>query len=112
MTSPGFPDIKRSCKIGPITIRSNIPTKKADTITAETPLDDIEIGKDSIISPNDCNNPCTSDSKYKILYLAVATVGATVLCVVFLITTIIMCCKYHNKSSEVRGIQRQNITSW
>ena len=38
-----------------------------------------------------------------------ATVGASVLCVVFLITTIIMCYKYNNKSNEIRNAQSSNI---
>ena len=65
---------------------------------------------ETVIS-NDCSSECPKDNKYTILYLSVSTVGAAILCVVFLTTTIIWCYKYHNISSEIGETQQRNIVS-
>ena len=108
MTSPGFEDIKRTCKIGPITIKrvrnedaTNIITKPV--VTQPT--------QQKTLTSNNCNSECLKDNKYTILYLSVSTVGAAILCVVFLTTTIIWCYKYHNISNSIGDTQPRNITS-
>ena len=62
----------------------------------------------SLIS-NDCDNECPSDETFTILYLSVATIGATILYIVFLTTTIVWCCKYNRASEEIKRAQR-NMT--
>ena len=114
MTSPGFPDFKRICQVGPITVKAttNVRNIKEDTtvVKQNMPLSPSEINDHKTLISNGCSRECDSDNKYTILYLSVATVGAAMLCIVFLITTIIMCCKYNNASSEARSTPR-NITS-
>ena len=106
MTSPGFQDIKRSCKIGPITIKK---ATQNDNINVLPPVVTQPTKTKTVIS-NDCSSECPKDNKYTILYLSVSTVSAAILCVVFLTTTIIWCYKYHNISSEI-GETQINITS-
>ena len=108
MTSPGFTDFIRTCKIGPITIK-----KSTQVIIPEIrkPIVPTQITKHKSFISNDCNSECTEENKYTILYLSVATVGAAMLCIVFLITTIVMCIKYHNISGKVRETRMKNITS-
>ena len=108
MTSSGFTDFKRTCRIGPITVRKHIVTKNTEIINPIVPT---QATKQKTLISSDCSSECSVDNTYTIFYLSVATVGAAMLCVVFLITTIIMCCKYHNISSEARDAQRRNITS-
>ena len=110
MISPGFPDFKRTCQIGPVTIRTN---KKPGITDVTQPSMDIvppETNNQKTLISNDCNPECSSDDKYTIFYLSMATVGTTMLTIVFIITTIIMCFKYHIASNEVRSTPR-NITS-
>ena len=112
MTSPGFTDFKRTCQIGPITIKPNIKLEntvvmKPNLLVPPTQSTEHTSG----ILSNDCNSKCLDDDKYTILYLSVATIGATMLTLVFLITTIIMCFKYYNASNGVTNTQR-NITSY
>ena len=106
MTSPGFKDFKRTCKIGPITMKQSTDVKNTDVLK---PIVTNPPTKHKKLIPNDCNSECPKDNKYTILYLSVATAGAAMLCIVFLITTIIMCCKYHNVSREAKDTQRGNI---
>ena len=109
MTSPGFQNFKRTCKIGPITIKRN-----AENTAMTQPIIPIatdQTAKDKIIISNECNTECSSDNKYMILYLSIATVVATMLCIVFLTTTIIWCYKYHNISSEISDTPKRNITT-
>ena len=108
LTSPGFPDLKRTCRIGPITVRKPIVTRKTEIMKPIVPT---HATKQETIKSNNCNSECPKDNKYTILYLSVATVGASLLCVVFMTTTIIWCYKYHNISSEGVDTQRRNITS-
>ena len=110
MTSPGFEDFKRTCQIGPVTIKINKTPINTAVVPPKTAVEPsgTKNGKTLILS--ECNIECSSEDKYAILYLSMATVGATILTIVFLITTIIMCFKYNNASSEVRNTPR-NITS-
>ena len=107
MTSPGFEGIKRTCKIGPITIKK---ATRNDNINVLPPVI-TQPTKTKTLITNDCTSECPKDNKYTILYLSVSTVGAAMLCVVFLTTTIIWCYKYHNISSEIGETQQRHITS-
>ena len=99
MTSPGFPDVKRTCKIGPITMHPNFRPK-------ETGIAHDQSGKNNLSSSDNCKN-CSSK---KIVFLKVLIIGASMLCVLFLITTIIMAYLYHSKCSTSRGtkVRRRN----
>ena len=104
MTSAGFPDIIRTCRIGPITIK-----KSVDTSVVLKPIVTNPPTKHKTLISNDCNNECPKENRYTILYLTISTIGAGMLCVLFLITTIIWCYKYHNISNEIGDTQRRDI---
>ena len=106
MTSIGFPDFKRTCQIGPVTIKANTKVEDTGVIKHNIPVSPSKTNNHKTLISNGCSRECDSEDKYTILYLSVATVGSAILCVVFLITTIIMCCKYNDASSEVRNTQR------
>ena len=108
MTSPGFTDFIRTCRIGPITIKKST---QATIPEIRKPIFPTQITKHKTFISNDCSSECSEENKYTILYLSVATVGSAMLCIVFLITTIVMCIKYHNISGEVRETRMRNITS-
>ena len=111
MTSSGFQDFKRTCQIGPISIKkSEVIDHVADT-SILLPMATVKTIEQQTILSNKCASECSSDDKYTILYLSMATIGAGMLSIVFLITTIIMCCKYHNISSEVNDVVQRNITT-
>ena len=110
MTSPGFSDFKRTCQIGPVTINANTKVEHTGVVKQHMPPSPSETNNHKTLISNGCNSECPSDNEYTILYLSVATVGSAMLCVVFLITTIIMCCKYNNASSDACNTPR-NITS-
>ena len=102
MTSPGFTDFIRTCRIGPTTIKKST---QATIPEIRKPIVPTQITKHKTFISNDCNSECSEENKYTIMYLSVATVGSAMLCIVFLITTIVMCIKYHNISGEVRETQ-------
>ena len=104
MTSAGFPDIIRTCRIGPITIK-----KAVDTNVVLKPIVTNSPTKHKTVISNDCNSECPEDNKYTILYLSMSTISAGMMCMVFLITTIIWCYKYHNISNEIGDTQRRDI---
>ncbi len=107
MTSSGFQDFKRTCQVGPITLRKKIDT---DNIPMLPPIIPTERNNqnDQTILPisNNCDDECASDDTFTILYLSVATIGATILCIVFFTTTIVWCCKYNRASAEIKRAQR------
>ena len=106
MRSPGFPDIIRTCQVGPITIKKS--SRTGNTVISK-PIVPTQVTKHKTLISTDCDNECAENNEYTIVYFSMATVGASVLCVVFLITTIIMCYKYNNKSNEIRNAQSANI---
>ena len=110
MTSTGFPDFKRTCQIGPVTIKTNKTPENTAVIQPNMPVEPSETNNQKTSISNECSANCSSEDKYMILYLSMATVTAAMLTIVFLITTIIMCFKYQNASNDARNAQR-NITS-
>ena len=107
MTSIGFLDLTRTCQIGPVTIKADSNVEDTGFIRHNMPVSPFETNNHKTLISNGCNSECPSDDEYTILCLSVATVGSAMLCVVFLITTIIMCCKYNDASSEVRSRSTQ-----
>ena len=106
MTSEGFLDYKRSCHIGPVEIisQSDNTASRPSLITSspkKTHIDDNSNGKKGTLLENDCDNICEFSS-YTIFYLIISTTGASFLCVIFFITMIVTCCKYHDKTNEIR----------
>ncbi len=101
MTSPGFPNFIRTCQIGPITIQRNIEVKHPVTLPPRIPI--TENVKSKTEASDKCNTECSTADKYIVLYLSVATIGAGMLSLVFLTTTIIWCCKYSKISADARA---------
>ena len=110
MTSPGFKDFKRTCQVGPVTVKTNETPVNTAVVPPKMAAGNSGTKDQKILILDECNTECSSEDKYTIVYLTMATVGATILTIVFLITTIIMCCKYNSTSTEVRNTQK-NITS-
>ena len=107
MTSPAFPDRKRSCHIGPITISqsNNDASRELSRITVNPKIPMIDFdSKESTFPSDDCTDICTSSQV--VFYLTVSTAAASLLCVLFFITTTLMCCKYHQTSRQVRQRNR------
>ena len=110
MTSSGFPHFKRTCRIGPITIKRRTNLETTAVVKPNMPIAPTLSTEHKTLISHDCNSNCSSDDRYLILYLSVATIGASMLAIVFFIVTIVMCFKYNNASNDVRNAQR-NITS-
>ena len=53
-----------------------------------------------------CSSECPSEDEDTVLYLTISTMGASILCILFLTTTIMSCYKYHSISTETRGARR------
>ena len=85
MTSPGFPDFKRTCEIGPVIIKTEKTTVKTTVIQPKIEVVPPKIHNQKTLTSNGCARECPDD-KYTILYLTMATVGAVMLTMVFLIT--------------------------
>ncbi|XP_072030245.1 uncharacterized protein [Amphiura filiformis] len=103
ITSEGFPDWKRSCTIGPIRIIYN--NAHADVMNPKT-----GVSNKGIDESRHTGNPrlsgkcgeCSSSNDILEFYLTVATVGTGLLSIVFIVTTIMMCHKYHTISEQTR----------
>ena len=99
MTSQGFPDRMQSCEIGPISVMSVADNVNRDfALTTAKPKDVISLKTSE--PTEDCQNTCKSSSD-TVFYLTVSTATICLLAIVFLITTIIMCCKYNSISTRV-----------
>ena len=117
MSSSGFPDRMRTCQIGPITMLS-YPKPKTDSVnrvTIHPNRDDhdntIDVSKGQILSPEeDCSDTCQSASNV-VFYLTISTASASILCIVFLITTIVMVCKYRSVSRDAANRHYNSVTS-
>ena len=110
MTSPGFPDRMQSCEIGPFSVQFS--SNAADSGASLTTQTSKEIIKADIVNPittlGDCQNVCTSFNA--VFYLTVSTAATSLLAFIFFITTIGVCCKYHNNVSfDARRNQRYNV---
>ena len=108
MTNPGFTDFKRTCHIGPITINTN--SQNTAIVNPSMPIAPTQKTKDKTLISSECSTKCPPDDEFTILCLSVATIGASMLTIIFLITTIVMCFKYRNASNNARNAQR-NITT-
>ena len=111
MTSSGFPERQRSCYVGPITVFSR-PNKHGTVVigsrdreSSDKQSRDLNQGSDLLLSSG-CDMSCLAEDTNVVLYLAVGTMGATILMLTFLTTTIILCCKYCKISGEARAVQR------
>ncbi len=106
ITSDGFPDWKRSCTIGPIRIKSHSSTVHGKDVNPNT----VSTNDKNMVGPVQGGNTqytgrcgeCSSSNEMMEHYLTVATVGTGLLTILFIITTIIMCHKYHSISEQTR----------
>ena len=142
MTSPGFPDFQRTCRIDIIRMSETRPptvpyhditnpmwllhttsdsttklrsTEKQTAIVPtqadkQTLADERNALLSSICSGVRSEDDAPDDAHATVLYLSVATTAATTLFAVSLITAIIMCYMYRDKSRKYRKVQTQIIT--
>ena len=101
LSSPGFPNRERACHIGPITVH-NVESV-ADNMDI-TQLLIPKAGRDHIVKQNTqatgCSDQCSPEDEDMVLYLTISTIGASILCILFLTTTIMFCYKYNNISAD------------
>ena len=103
MTSSGFPERQRSCYVGPISVVYDTNDNKAGR---DNGLSDTSRKAHDFSLSNGCEVSCPSEDTNIVIYLATGTMGAAILMFTFLITTVILCCKYCKISGEVRAVQR------
>ena len=96
-----FPDWKRTCTIGPIMIKyleeNGLLTSKP-VIKNKHSTDTHDTGRTYLHGK--CED-CSSDEMLQ-LYLTAATIGTGFFAVIFIISTIVLCYKYHNISDVTR----------
>ena len=105
ITSNGFPDWKRTCNIGPITVQPGQPMNGNYGVTTK-----VVSGNAGNREQNDILKPrlteacgaCSSDDDMLQFYLTVATIGTGFLTIIFLTSTIVLCYKYHHISPVTR----------
>ena len=107
LSSPEFPNRERLCHIGPITIHGIGNVDIAQPVIPDA-------GRNHIVNQNThgssgCSSVCSSEDEYIVLYLTISTIGASVLCLLFLTTTIIFCHKYHSISLEATTPTRSTV---
>ena len=109
ITSPGFPDRQRSCRIGPFTIIDVENTEQRNPqqngITSDVIENTIMDVKD-VSKSGECVTVCSQEDESTMLYLIISTSGATILWIVFLTTTIIACYQYSSVSTAIREGRR------
>ena len=69
MTSAGFTDFKRTCKIGPITIRTNTHSQDTTIMTPNLSVQPTQLTKHKTLILNGCKSECPFDDKYTIYIL-------------------------------------------
>ena len=104
MTSTDFPELQRTCEIGPITIlRSSDNAIDSSDVLVQNPKESLD-NEDTFPTsslPDECSSSACASSSYTTFYLTLSTAAAGLLCVIFFTTTVVMCCKYHNISTEI-----------
>ena len=110
MTSRAFPDLIRTCQIGPITVVSSDETMNDNGNSG--PKDHMPDTVNSLqtkapILTSGCSEKCSSESQ-TVFYLTVTTATTCLLFIIFFISTMLMCCKYHGISSDTS--RRQSFT--
>ena len=104
ITSSGFPDWKRTCTIGPVTVNSYLVNNKGSAINPNHDLGNGVIHNSGDVPKLQHNGNCAecfSDDMLQ-FYLTVAIVGTGLLALIFLSTTITLCYKYNNISAITR----------
>ena len=102
ITSTGFPDWKRTCAVGPITVNSYLVDNQRSEIFRKADFgDDLNIDNSGNIPKLQHNGNCVECSTDDMLqvYLTIAIAGTGFLAIIFLASTIILCYKYHNIST-------------
>ena len=103
ISSKAFSDWKRTCYIGPITVRTNYFGERNHGVTLNEPdVSGIEQNNIQNLHLNEKCGICASDDEMLQFYLTIATIGTGLLTILFLTTTIILCYKYHHISNESR----------
>ena len=102
ITSKGFPDWKRTCNIGPIMVSLDNNVQKNSGITTNVAGNNEGTNNHGDISKPRLTGACESCSPSDDMlqfYLTIATIGTGFLAIIFLISTIILCYKYHDIST-------------
>ena len=104
ISSTAFPDWKRTCVVGPITVKAPRLEGVRGLTTSKTLSKNTEIKNAGDTEINYLDGMCSGCSSNDMLslYLTAATIGASLFTVIFMTSTIILCYKYHNISEAAR----------
>ena len=106
ITSEGFPEWKRLCTVGPVTIRSY----SSDKVNFQNAVGNRDMNDGNSHHTDQCGQCSTNNMREH--HLTVATVFMALLTIFFLVTTIIMCYKYNSISEQTqRRPTRRAVTS-
>ena len=111
LTSPAFPNRERTCRIGPVSLENKVQGNNNNNNNNNN--DNIKNNKDESVGDDsghiinqdiqvssECNRGCTSEDEQLVLYLTLSTFGASILCILFLTTTVTFCYKYHTITTD------------
>ena len=104
ITSNSFPDWKRTCYIGPVTVHSDSSTEEKNGLSRNIVSENKESKQSNIQKPRltgTCGTCSDSDDMLQ-FYLTIATIVTGFLSIFFLTCTIILCYKYHHASTVTR----------
>ena len=110
VSSIGFPDWKRKCAVGPITVQSPRLQGVNGFTTSKTISKNTNDIKNELLHGN-CKECSTDDMLQFYLTIAIAFTGF--LAIIFLVSTIILCYKYHHHdhmSTVVRSAPTRVLT--
>ena len=63
MASPTFPDFKRTCQVGPVTIKTKMTPGKTAVIQTNMPVGPYETNNQYALTLNECNTKCSFEDK-------------------------------------------------
>ena len=107
ISSIGFPDWKRTCAVGPITVQSPRLQGVSGFTTSKTISKNTDDIKNELLHSS-CKECSTDDVLQFYLTIAIAFTGF--LTIIFLTSTIILCYKYHHMSTVARRAPTRVLT--
>ncbi len=111
MSSKSFPDRIQTCQIGPITVDRTSQIGTALSTFRPTNPETKDVAPTEVPhQTSNCNNTCP-DTSITVFYLTISTFATCLLTILFLITTIVMCCKHQHASSRINSTREADIQS-
>ncbi len=111
LTTEGYPDWKRTCMVGPVSLHNSL--SRTNVIHHQNDFSGVfpvSFNNEKSDLAESCGE-CSSTNDMLEHYLTVATVGTGLLTIILIVTTIIMCHKYHSISEQTRIQPTRVLTS-